>query len=668
VPELSNNEIIGRVRYASEWLKMFRQSDLTASNQYIDANGSTYGDDMGWDDERGDPFRDIADVPDVVPIGQPNYMAINLEISAAALSSQTPKLHIRADEAPDGFPNSPAIVQQAWQQTWVNGGFKRNMRAAWIKRKICGLGCLWYRWDENHGFVIEHVTSNRFFFDPHCTDLSLRRVRYAGVAINMPVSEAIRRYDPDAEHDWFTVSDNDPDAGPPDGAFKRALSRIKEAFSFTGSGESDANGYASQEKTTCRIYIYFDIDREVHIYNDQIVLDKKNLYGKVPLLFKGLFIDPRDRILPLGMNVFARGLNQALVWLSQIAWNTAKNGAPITFFDTNIIKGPERTALENGSASQMVGVGTPLNKDRPPVIRIPGEQLPPAFGTARMDNQVALDSIMGASSGMRGETPAGVTATAAMLSESKSNAMMVDEQFEFEEWCSDVATAFVMCTQKFGGPEKGKDTPTEVKLLWHAFMAVKSIGVVTGSTSFSNPATELQASMQLYTTVNQSIEGWLGLAAKGLVTKIPNVEAIFEDMLIAFNRTNTDLYWKPAPPPPQGPSTLPPDIVKWMQSNYDGAPEDVKRQIEQAVGLKPSQMPVQQDDGGAAAGQQTALLQARMEALRMQHQTAEHQQDQVHDYRMKALDTASQIAIQQHRAATTPPKTPANGAASRKKP
>lgn len=665
MPELSNNEIIGRVRYASEWLKMFRQSDLTASNQYIDANGSTYGDDMGWDDEKGDPFRDIADVPDVVPIGQPNYMAINLEISAAALSSQTPKLHIRADEGPNGFPNSPAIVQQAWQQTWVNGAFKREMRAAWIKRKICGLGCLWYRWDENYGFVIENVTSNRFFFDPHATNM--RRLRYAGVAINLPMSEAIRRYDPDAEHDWFTVSENDSDAGPPDGAFKRALSRIKEAFSFSGSGESDANGYASQEKTTCRIYIYFDIDREVHIYNDQIVLDKKNLYGKVPLLFKGLFIDPRDRILPLGMNVFARGLNQALVWLSQIAWNTAKNGAPITLFDSAHIQGPERTALENGSASQMVGIKA-LNKDHPPIIRIPGEQLPPAFGTARMDNQVALDSIMGASSGMRGETPAGVTATAAMLSESKSNAMMVDEQFEFEEWCSDVATAFVMCSQRFGGPEKGKETPSEVTLLWHAFMAVKHVNVVNGSTSFSNPATELQASMQLYTTVTQSWELWMGLAARGIVKKVPKLESIYTDLLIAFNRTNTDEYWMDAPPPPQGPASLPADVVKWMQSNYEGAPEDVKRQIEQAVGLKPSQMPVQQDDGGAAAGQQTAMLQARMEALKMQHQTAEQQADHIHDARMKVLDTTSAIAIQAHKAATIPPKAPTNGVASRKKP
>jgi hypothetical protein len=660
VDELDDAEIVGRVRLANGWLKSFRMSDIAASNAYIDANGQTNSGDDGWDDATDETFRSVADVPDVVPIGQPNYMAINTEVSAAAVSSQVPKLHIRANEDPKaGFPNSPAMIQLAWQQVWANGGFKRQMRGAWQKRKICGLGCVWYRWDTNYGYCIENVTSNRFFFDPHTTNM--RRLRYAGVTVNMPLSEAVRKYDPQGDEGFFSLDNVEKDGGSADTAFRRTLARVKQALSFRG--EDDTAG-ASMERTTCKIYIYFDLENEVHIYNDQVILRTENLYGAIPMHFRGLFIDPRDRILPLGMNVYARGLNQWLVWLASIAANTAKNGSTITFFDTNKIKGNERTAMENGSASQLIGLSAPLSPQQPPMIRIPADQLSPAYGTARAEVQAALDGIMGASSSARGETPPGVTATAAMLSESRSNAMMVDEQMEFEDWCTDVASSFIMCTQKFGGPIEDKHTPNDAKQLWHAFLSVLSVKVVNGSTSFSNPATELQASMQLYTTITQSWELWTQLAAKGVVKKVPKLSAVYDDLLIAFNRTNTDEYWMEAPPPPQGPATIPVDVVKWMQSNYQSSPADIQRQIEHMLGLQPSQTGMQQPEAEDKSG--PLKLEAAMEAMKLQHKSAEQQSDHQHDYRMTALETAKEIAVANAKAEVAPKEIPAKPIQSRK--
>ena len=658
--ELTDSEIVGRVRLASGWLRNFRLSDIASSNQYIDANGQTNGADDGWDDETGATFRSVADVPDVIPIGQPNYMAINTEVSGAAVSSQTPKLHIRADEDPNtGFPGSPAIVQMAWSQSWVNGGFKREMRAAYQKRKISGLGCIWYRWDENFGFVIENVTSNRFFFDPHTTNF--RRLRYAGVAVNMPLSEAIRKYDPDGKKGYFSIDTSDPMSGPPENAFKRALNKVRDVFFNT-----DDTAGASTERTTCKIYIYFDRENEVHVYNDQVILRTDNLYGQVPLFFRALFIDPRDRILPLGMNVYARGLNQWLVWLSSIAADTAKNGGTITFFDTNKIKGAERTALENGSARQLIGLNAPLSAQAPPAWRLPADQLSPAYGTARAEVQAALDGIMGSSGGARGEVPPGVTATATMLSESKSNAMLVDEVMEFENWCTDVATAFVMCVQRFGGPVEGEKVPNEAKLVWHAFNSVHSVNVVSGSTSFSNPATELQASMQLYTTITQSWQLWEEQAAKGMIDKVPNMTAVFNDMLIAFNRTNIDEYWKPAPPKPQGPAALPIDLVRWMASNYKTAPPDIQRQIEQMLGFQPSQTGMPQEQEKPDHALHAMLLEHEMEKMKLAAKAQEQQSDHIHDTRMTTLETAKEIAVANAKAQLAPKETPEKPPISRK--
>jgi hypothetical protein len=655
VEELSDEEIVGRVTFASQWLKAFRQSDLWASNAYIDQNGQTNGRDEDWDDDAGDqPFQQQADVPAVVPIGQVNYMTINTEVSAAAVSSQCPKLHIQAKEGPRGFPGAPSIVQKAWQQTWSNNGFKMAMRAAYRKRKICGLGCLWYRWDENYGFVIENVTSNRFFFDPHTTDLSLRRLRYAGVSINIPLSEAIRRYDKDGSNGYFSIDTDDGNGtNSSPGFLQKVGSWARDRLKWPGSEDQPG---AANERQTCKIYIYFDHENEVHIYNDEVIHRVKNLYGGIPLLFRCLFVDPRDRILPLGMNVYASGLNQEVTWLSSIASSMAKNGGQITLFEAAKFEGPARVALENGSAQQFIAVKGSLNPQALPIHRIAAENLPAAYGPALQEAQAALGGIMGASATARGEMPAGGTATEAMLSESKSNAMQVDEEQEFEGWCTDVATAFVMCTQRFGGPVEEKDTPDAAVQLWHAFCAVLSVSVVNGSTSFSNPATELTATMQLFTTVTQSWELWMQLSAKGLVKKVPSIEMLYQDLLVAFNRTNLEEYLVDAPPPPQGPGTLPPDVVKWMQANYQTAPPDVQRQIEQAVGLKPSEtgMPPEQEQPDNSL--EVSQLQAKMEMLKLHAKAQEQQSDHQHDYRMKALDTASKLAVQS--AKPLPPKNP----------
>lgn len=660
--ELSDSEIIGRVNFSYRWLRNFRQSDITASSAYIDANGVAGWWDENWNEDGDQNFNPVADVPDVVPVGQPNYMAINTEVSSAAVSSQTPKLHVRADEGERGYPGAPAIIQQAWQQCWTNGNFKNQLRGAYKKRKIAGLGCIWYRWDQRWGFRIRNVMSKEFFFDPHIHPGMWKEMRYAGVCLNLPIAEASRLYDPDGDHDYFGYDKPDIYAAKEQGLMRKALTKVKSMVSFRGAGDDGQSG-ASGERSTCKIFIYFDQEEEVHIYQDQILLRTDNLYGEIPLYFRGMIDDPRGRVLPLGMNVFARGLNEWLVWLASIAANTAKNGGPITLYDSGKIKGAARTALEQGSASQMIGLEGMISPQTSPIIRVPAEQLSPAYSTARAEVQSAIDGIMGASPAMRGESSPGVTATSAMLTEAKSNAMMVDEQNEFEEWCTDVATAFVACTQKFGGPKKDENVPSEAKLLWHAFQAVNSVMVVHGSTSFSNPAMEVQASMQLFTTALQSQEYWTQAAAAGSIKKVPKLETIFNDMLIALNRTNIDEYWMEPPPPPQGPSTIPVDVVEWMTKNYPLSPPDVQRQMEQMLGFQPSQTGTPPEPEEQDNSLQVTAMQHQMEMQKLAAKAQEQQSSHVQEMRMLALKTQSDVALENHKAALAPKPEPAkNGA------
>lgn len=662
--ELSDEEIIGRINFSYQWLRNFRQSDITASSAYIDANGVAGWWDENWNEDGDQNFNPVADVPDVVPVGQPNYMAINTEVSSAAVSSQVPKLHVRANEGPKGYPGAPAIIQQAWQQVWAKGNFKNQMRGAYKKRKIAGVGCIWYRWDQKWGFRIRNVMSKDFFFDPHIAPGMWKEMRYAGVCLNLPISEAARFYDPSGEHDYFGYDKPDIYKPKEQGLMRKALTKVKSMVSFRGSGDEDQSG-ASGERSTCKIYIYFDEREEVHVYQDQILLRTENLYGEIPLYFRGMIDDPRGRVLPLGMNVFARGLNEWLVWLASIAANTAKNGGPITLYDSSRVKGKAREALEQGSASQMIGLEGMINPQTNPIIRVPAEQLSPAYSTARMEVQSALDGIMGASPAMRGESSPGVTATSAMLTEAKSNAIMVDEQIEFEEWCSDVAVAFVACTQRMGGPEEGKNTPTEAILLWHAFQAVNSVNVVHGSTSFSNPAMEVQASMQLYTTVLQSQEYWAAMAAAGSAKKVPNLAPVFDDMLIALNRTDTDRYWMDAPAPPQGPSTIPQDVVDWMTKNYPLSPPDIQRQMEQMLGFQPSQTGMPEEPEQQDNSLQVTAMQHQMEMQKLAAKAQEQQSSHVQEMRMQALKTQSELVVQQHKAEVMPKPAPSSNGAKK---
>jgi hypothetical protein len=603
--ELSDQEVVSRLNQYDTWLKRFRDNDNLASYRYLDANAPTVGAAEDYIDA-DDAYQDEADTPDYIPVGQPNYLAINNETKIAAIAMGRPALHVRAHENPeeneDAVPNAGEIVAKAWEQSWENGNWRRETQAGLQKLGICGLGVLWYRWDTRYGPCFEHVTSNRLLFDPHATNLL--RMDAGGVKVRMSLREAIKKYDPDEEKGYFRSKPINP----------------------------TAEDNRSLDTTVVTIRLYWDRDVEVHEYQSKVLHRSKNLYGEVPLIPIEGFNDPRGRLLPLGDNVFASGLNQQVVDLASVLSNMAKHGGQVTLADPNWFTPETKVALQEGQQQQIIFGQGPLNPQAVPMMRVSAESPSPAWTGARQEAQSALDGIQGVTPAQRGQQQPNVTATQAVMVEQKAGARPTQARADYEMWITRMARAYVSMMQKFAGPTPNDKGTKETVEIWKAFKAVYDVKVVEGSTSFNNPAADLQSSMQLFTTITQAFPLFETLAGQGLIDALPNMKQILGDVLRAASKQNLEQYWVKLPQQ-QGQQKPDPHHEKTVADLYDKAPPDVRRQIEQALGLQPSQVGETPDNSESEKGQSAVVKQL----LDQQHEREMQGREHLHDLRKHIL-------------------------------
>jgi hypothetical protein len=610
--KLTDEEIVERIGIADTWLKRFRDADLSASTRYLDFNQALQGTNTEWD-ELNIRNRE-AEVPDIYPVGQTNWMAINSEVKIASIAMGAPRVHVKCHE--EKLPGASQIVAKAIDQMIANGGWVREFERGLQKYNICGLGVMRYYWHPIWGPTVENVTSNRLLLDPNV--VNFRRLEWGGYYVQMSMRHAIERYDPDGRHGFFNI-----DAVEVEGA-NLDLEVVKIAVYQEYNGE------------------------EVHVHDQDVLWRGKNLYGKVSLSFMEGFADPRDMALPLGENVFASGLAQEVIDMHNIASCTARNGGPINLIDSNQFDEASLTALQEGKPQQFIRVAGQLHPDAPPVHRIPGEELSPAWLPATEQAMNALMAIQGVDVSARGDAMKGVTATQAIMAQSKGGAMPTKVRAKFESWWNEVITEIVKMVQKFGGPQEDEKVTQEENIVWEAFKSVYDVSVIEGSTSFQTPASDQQACMQLYTTTVQSMGLWESLAGRGVVDRIPNMKRLFEDMLQSFARQEIDQYYAKAPQPGPPENSRPPDLVNATKSIYHVSPPDIQRQIEQALGLQPSQMQQQEEgvDGHKVADVMhkfTALDQeAQMSEKKQAHEAAMQENEHVQQMRMIALKTMAE--------------------------
>lgn len=611
--ELTDDDYIQRVKDMDKWLTKVRDADRDASYRYLDLNIATAGSE--WDDDEYG-YQEEADVPDFVPVGQTNYLAINNETKMAAIAMGTPTMHVRANEDPqkDGVANAGEIVAKSWEASWKKGNWKREFKAALQKKGIIGSGFIRYYWDSRYGPCFEHVPYKRLLLDPNATNLT--KLDYGGVILSKSVRKALRLYDPDETKKYFEEE-------------------------YTGLAEG-----SNLDKKLVKIYVYWDGESEVHIYQDKVVHKEDNDYKEVPIgAFEG-FVDPRDKLLPLGDNVFAQGLNQGLFDLTSMAFNVAKHGQQITLGDSNYFDTQTQQAIKEGKQQQIIFTKGKLNPQALPLVRIAAERLSETWDKAYNIIMQALDGIMGTTPGQRGQQLPNVTATQSVMVENRSGARPTEERADYEALITWAMEKYVMMMQRFGGPTKDEPGTDETRMIWQAFKAVYDVRIVDGSASFEPPAADKQSAMQGYTTMVQSMPMWLQMAQAGVVQQIPNMQQWADDLVMAFKKQNKEQYWTQAPQPQQqqGP---PPELINALKGIYKDSPPDVKKQIEQHFGLDPSQL--QEDDGSgqlSAEFAKTAVQQeheARMQENEHHHEAAMESIKQEHDMAKTKLGIVERI-------------------------
>jgi hypothetical protein len=602
---LSNDELRDRVRFMDRWLKRFRDADATASCAYIDAAAPAPDDSIYDVGEEGDLFSEEADTPDNIPIGQINYATINNEIKLAAIAIQPPKLNIMANEDPKngGIPGAAKIVSKYWEKMWEDGDWGREVQAGLQKVGICGLGVLTYYWSERYGPMFENVVSKELLINPNAPNW--KRLGYGGRIVRMTMREAAAKYDPNGENMFFS----------------------EETLI------SDAGGSASGDRKTITIKIYWDYYTEAHVYNDRVIHRTPNLYqgitDDVPLIVQSSIIDPRGRLLPLGDNILASGLNQACVDLTTASLNMAKHGGQITLAEEKAFDEGTKRAIQNGQQQQVIFTRTPINPQNMPIARVPAEQPSGTFESAKAELVQALDAVQGIGVGARGTGGiAGETATSALISEGRTGAIPTQARIRQEKWLTRMAEAFIAMVQRFGGPTEEDPGNEHSRALWQAFSAVTEVTVEPGSTSFRNPATSEQSALQLYIGVMQQMPVWEGMAAKGAVNMMPDPIAAFQHLLRAHNIHNPDQFMKGAEPsPPQ--MLISPVREKMLTAMYKEAPADIQRQIEKELGFQPSQM--QAPNAGAEKNE----FEKEKAAYELDKQSRQHE----HETGQKILDS-----------------------------
>jgi len=627
--ELTDNEIVQRVDMMDRWMKRFRDQDIAASRRYRDVNAlaGAATDDWDFDEDGFEP--EGGNVPAYVPVGQPNWLSINIVTKLAAIAMGDPDLHVKAqedDQQPNGVKGASLIVAKAWKQSWINGNWKRETNAGLLKRYIGGLGAIAYRWDAEYGPCFEHVPSWRLLIDPHVTNW--QRLEMGGYKVKMPLRKALERYDPNGENEFFG-----------------GIDILKE--------DSGIN----LDKEVVSINIYFDKRDEVHTYKSKVVHRSKNLYEKVPLLIIEGDIDPTDNVFPLGDSVLAAGLQQALTDLTSIALNTAKHGGPITTYDPQMFDDGAKNALADGSQQAMIPIKQ-NNPQAPAIMRYAGEQLAPAFMDARREMQYALDGVTAVTPGDRGEQIPNVTATQSVMVENKQGARPTQARADYEAWMNRLATAYVELMQKFGGPTEDDEGTTEQKVLWQAFKAVYEVKVVEGSTTYKNPGQDQQQTMQLFVTMSDRFEQFVANAAAGLSDKVPNMVQYADDMLRSFSRQNIDQYWVSAPKDQGGGPN--PDIIKALASIFKLLPLPERMQAEKLFGLEPSGQIVQEAGGAAPEDPDIALAaeankramqedqqahEGAMQAAKHHHETEMQKMNLGHEAEVKAAEMGHQAQM-----------------------
>ena len=512
--ELSDNEILARIKMGEKFCKKYVKIDKQASAKFRDASNDYYVlDDDDDDDEEG------GNLPDDMPVAQPNQLTTNLITKNAAVAIGDPDFLIKIGQE----ETHKEIVRTFLRAKWRLYNWVRLTRRVQLKKDLIGLGVVQYRWDKEKRSCFEYVKTDELAIDPNATDFS--NLEFAGRKIKMSLRKAMTTFD-------------------------------KKNFDVS---EGASDGYLDKKKVD--VWLYWDKDEEVVIYNNKVIKRGENRYHSIPLVFHEGDPDPNDVLWSLGDFQLAAGLQAELSDINAIISDAAKYGRGKTLVNVEQLGKGGQEALENGN--DVIAVKDTVT---PPIIRTQGQQLEATLLEAKREIKVAFDGITGVTQYQRGTMDYKAdfaTSVAAMAQQSGARAVLA--QKEFERFVTKMAEIVVMLEREFGGAyydDGGEMQATDEEIiLWEAMNDVEEVHVIESSTLYKDPNFDLQQSMQLLNVIAQLMP----LMAQ-VGQRLPNLESYIEDVLRASGKHDMGRYW----------AQMPPQQLQPQQQLQQGQPQPVR--------------------------------------------------------------------------------------------
>lgn len=500
---LSESEIAARIRIGKSFCRKFILNDRQSSARFRDATNPTMWipADDDWDETEG------GDVPQDTPVGQSNLLTTNIITKCAAIAIGDPDFYVTAEDADNAH-----IAREFLRAKWRLSNWVKLSERALQKRYVSGLGILAYLWDKDKRSAFEFVQTWDLALDPHTQ--YFHDVKWAARRIKMPLRDALARYG-------------------------------RDKFGTLGDGKTDDGAL---DRTKVEVWLYFDQESEVHIYDNKVLERDTNKYGGVPLLFLEGDIDPGTSIWPLGDSQIAAGLQAELSDLNSLISNSAKHGGALNLVNIKMLGKGGQEALEDGQQQGYIPVEDVVT---PPIVRIPGEPLSETLLEAKREAQQSIDSITGVNQYQRGViSQKSHFATEAALVGQQSGARGIQAQIEFERFVSRMAEIVILLEREFGGPTENHTTDEEY-ILWQALSDVTEVRVIESSTAYKDPAFEMQQAMQILNVM----AGLFPIFQQ--IGKVPNYVEYANDILRASAKHDLARYWIDLPPQPQ-PGAMPP--------------------------------------------------------------------------------------------------------------
>lgn len=483
--------IPSRIKAGEEHMAPFTRKSTKNANRYLDSSSKRLSSLNAFNDGK----------PDSLPVGEINYMAMNIRQKVAASTIANPDWVVECTgENQDAAP----VVREYIRKWWHKKKWNRVFRRALTSRFITGLGVVAYMWDAAEGFTVEYVRPDDFVIDPHTTDEGWDNPRWAARKIKLPCDEAYKRYGDQIDGVW----------------------------------EGDINSAESAKKSV-DIWIYYDQDYEAEVWNGKVLGEPRpNLYGRVPMRI--ICGDPNpDGEFPLGDYDTSLGVFEGLRKQHNILNGIASHGGARMWIRSDFIDPKVKESVLDGSHQGPI-----------PVSGVPGES---ALGYVSPEpiNEATLSTINLLMDGLRSDQgvidlDTGVTdnsnetATQTAIRSTRSGARANLLRSECEGFVEDVVNDMVRISALFG-LDPSQDPDEDDILVWEALTSVLEVRIVEESMMFRDPGQRQQQSMQLFQLATSSFElmNQLGFA--------PNLKKLFDDVLRSFDRRDVDQYYLPTP-------------------------------------------------------------------------------------------------------------------------